>query len=110
MLGLIFIYFVGKAFYDLAKEHNKNNWLFAVLGVVSYYVGIVIGGFTVMIIYVFAMGNDMDEMNDTAIGAMGIPFGILICWLFYRILKSQWAKKEVTANSEVLDSDMINNR
>jgi hypothetical protein len=35
MLGLILIYFVGKAFYDLAGLHGKSQWGFAILGIVS---------------------------------------------------------------------------
>ena len=34
MLGLLLIYFIGKYFYDLAAEFEKNKWLYAILGVV----------------------------------------------------------------------------
>ncbi len=35
MIELVLIFFVGKAFYDLAGRHKKHQWGFAILG--SYY-------------------------------------------------------------------------
>ena len=40
MVGLILIYFTGKAFANLAEEYNKGKWLYGFLGVFSYYGGL----------------------------------------------------------------------
>jgi hypothetical protein len=39
MLGLVFIYFIGRYYYKLAENHNRSKWGFAVLGVATYYGG-----------------------------------------------------------------------
>ncbi len=44
MLGLFLLYFIGKIFYQLAEAHNKNKWVFAILGVIAYYAGTFLGG------------------------------------------------------------------
>lgn len=92
MLGILFIYFIGKYFYELAKSYEKSAWLFAVLGIVSYY----LGGFLLALTLVFAaalMEVDLyDSMGETAIGLTVIPFGLISCYLFYYILKRNWSK------------------
>ena len=50
LLGLILISFVGKAFYDLAGLHGKSQWGFAILGIATYYAGIMTAGFAMGII------------------------------------------------------------
>ena len=36
MIGLIFLYFVSKAFYRLAELYKQNKWLYGILGVVVF--------------------------------------------------------------------------
>lgn len=92
MLGIILIYFIGKYYYDLAKEYQKNHWLFAVIGVVSYYAGTFIGGLIIGAIMVSQDGGSaLDDMSDIALGFMALPVGILACWGLYKLLKKQWS-------------------
>jgi hypothetical protein len=111
MLSILFIYFIGKAFYTLAEEHNKHNWLFGILGVVSYYAGAFLGGILIGVIYVIQNPDGvMEELDDRLLSLLTIPIGLLSCWLFYRILKSQWGKQASRASEiEVLDADLLNN-
>ena len=37
MLGLLLIYWIGKKYYELATEHNRSPWGYAILGVFVYY-------------------------------------------------------------------------
>jgi len=108
MVGLILLYFVGKAFYDMAGRHNKGQWLFAILGVGTYYAGIFVGAMIVAIVYELFIGS-VDEVNDTLLGLFGLPIGVLACWGFYRILKSRWEKKETFSGSaaDVLDANLF---
>ena len=101
MLGLVLLYFVGKAFYDLAKKHGKNKWLFAILGVVSYYGGIFGAGIVLGLIGI-AYPEFLENASEFAINLMAIPVGVLICWGFYRLLKYQW-EKNVSPTEELLD-------
>jgi amino acid permease len=108
MVGLILLYFVGKAFYDLAGRHNKGQWLFAILGVGSYYAGLFIGAMIIGIVYELFIGS-VDDVNDTVLGVMALPIGVLSCWGLYRILKSRWGKVETfsATSDEVLDANFI---
>ena len=107
MIGLILVYFVGKAFYDLAGIHNKNQQLFAILGVGSYYGSLFIGGIIIAIGYEIFIGS-VEEVNETLLGFIALPIGVLSCWGFYRILKSNWEKKDIASGEgEVLDASLI---
>lgn len=107
MLGLVLIYFIGKKFYELAEVYKKHQWGFAILGVVSYYIGAFVGG------VVIAIGAELtgivaiDEMNDYVLGLLGLPFGLLACWLTYQLLEKHWSKKVVFSDSDILDEDFI---
>ncbi|WP_375560013.1 hypothetical protein ACE193_20190 [Bernardetia sp. OM2101] len=112
MLGFLFMYFIGKYFYELAQKANKTKsimWLFAVLGVVSYYAGTFIGG---VIIGLFAVLFDIEltYYPDFAITLMAVPFGILACWGFYMILKNTWKhiddRKTFIKDDDILDANL----
>lgn len=110
MVGLILLYFVGKAFYDLAGLNNRGQWLYAILGVGSYYAGLFVGAILIGISYELFFDGSIDDVNDTALGFMALPIGVLACWGFYRILKNRWEKKESfsgASSEDVLDANLI---
>ena len=45
MLGFILLYWIGKYFYKLAEKYQKSEWGYALLGIGSYYGGILLAGF-----------------------------------------------------------------
>jgi hypothetical protein len=99
MLGFLFIYFIGKYFYELANQFNKNKWLFVILGILSYYSGAFIGGIILgLISLIFAIEIDWD--NQILMNAIAIPFGLGITYLLYFLLKRKW-------NSEIKLEDSI---
>lgn len=93
MLGIFFLYWVGKYFYKLAEQHHKRKWAYAILG---------------------AFAPDLFlSVNDTLLGALLIPFGFLSCYLFYQYLKYSWntvsslktnAQQTGTINNDSMDS------
>lgn len=92
MLGFLFIYFIGKYFYTLAEEYKKNKWLFAVLGVLSYYVGgFLFGSFLVMCGYMIDEVYT-ESLSETFLTVIVIPLGLICCYLFYHILKRNWSR------------------
>ena len=105
MLGIILIYIIGKNFYRLSDENNKNNWAFAILGVVSYYATAIVA---VMIFAIFyeLYGNSIDDVNEKLLDFMSLPFGIGGCYLTYKYLEKKWEKKHFTFDDEILDRDM----
>jgi hypothetical protein len=108
MVGLILLYFVGKAFYDLAGKNGKGQWLYAILGVISYYGGSFVGGILLAIGYELFMDGSIDDLNDTLLGVLALPFGVLACWGFYHLLKNHWTRKETFAPpEEILDANLM---
>jgi len=101
------MYFVGKAFYELAHEYDKSRWGFAILGVASYYIGLMLGGVLIGIIAEIIAPGFVDETSDILLGLMCVPFGVLACWLTYRILKKNWSKPKVV-ETQTLDGGLIN--
>ena len=107
MLGLVFIYFIGKVFYALADRYDKSQWGFAILGIVSYYFGIFFGGMIIGVIYEFGLSRSVEDVNEMLLGFMCVPFGALACWGLYKILENRW--KEATRSylsEEVLDAEL----
>lgn len=102
MLGLLLIYFIGKYFYDLADNHDKNKWLFAILGVISYYFGTFIAGILIAIGYELWGVTSIENVNSLKLSFMALPIGILCCVSLYFILKRSWAKQE-TIDDTLID-------
>lgn len=96
MLGLVLLYWIGKYFYKLAEAHNKSKWGYAVLGIASYYIGIVVFSFSVGFISEIVAPGFIETMNELLLSIILIPFGILSCYALYTYLERQW-KKEAPA-------------
>ncbi len=107
MLGILLIYFIGKRFYDLAQVNKKSEWGYAIFGVLSYYLSALLGG------VILAVGSEVigymsiDEMDDTVLGLIAVPFGILGCWATYKLLEKIWAARSSNGNSEILDNEFV---
>jgi len=107
MLGLFLIYFIGKSFYQLAHDYDKSRWGFAILGIVSYYAGTFIGGMILAIIGLIANSNFVETMPHIVLSLIAVPFGLLFCWGFYKILENQWDKPSKSINNDSLDSNIL---
>lgn len=107
ILSLLLLYFIGKAFYELAHDYNKSRWGYAILGIISYYAGTFIGGAVLAIIGLLAHSDFPRNQPKIILGLMAIPFGLLGCWLFYRILVGVWNRGIMLKNDDTLDSDLL---
>ena len=106
LLGLILIFFVGKAFYELAGRHKKNQWGFAILGIATYYAGIMTAGFLMGIISELGIFS-FYEFPEAVLGIMAFPFGVLACWGTYTLLKKHWSKAKRIDAGEILDAELF---
>jgi hypothetical protein len=104
MLGVFFIYLIGKPFYELAEKHNRNGWGYAFLGVFTYYVGTFIGGMAIGLASYF-LDMDFDGINDLLLSLMAIPFGLFVSWLTYTTLKDRFTNN--TSNKNTLDDNIL---
>lgn len=107
MLSIILIYFIGKPFYNLAEAHYKNKWIFAILGVVTYYGGTFLGGFILGVFIAFGYMESLLTLPELVLGLLTLPFGLLACWGLYAILKNIWSKAVPAENNEALDGDFM---
>ncbi len=110
MLGLVLLYFVGREFYRLAEQFGKSKWLFAILGIMSYYAGLFLGGIIVALIFAIISPDAFYEetYNELLLSLLALPIGLLSCWIFYRVLKKIWEGVELkTSNTDILDDDLF---
>lgn len=107
MLGLLLIFFLGKWFYSLAEKYNKHKWGFAILGVVTYYVGTFIAGIFIGIISVVANLDSLLALPDVVLGLIALPFGVLAAWGLYKILENNWKKHEIENPADQLLDDQL---
>jgi hypothetical protein len=107
MLGLIFLYYIGKSYYDLAGFHDKNQWGYAIFGIVNYYACTFLGGFILAIALALLAPNFLENTSETALGYMALPFGLLGCWGIYAFLKRRWENVvEPVSDSTLLDDTL----
>jgi len=106
MLGLLVIYFIGKKFFDLATEFERNKWGFALAGVASYYIGTFIGGIVITIFLELFLDKSIDEANDLGLALIALPFGLIASWALYVLLKKNWRQHPSSFNSDILDEDI----
>ena len=104
MIGLLILFFIGKAFFTLAQKHNRNKWLFGILSVVIYYGSAFLGGMLIGVIAIATENEQIFEMSDFALNLIALPFGLLSVGLAYYILKRTWEKNPKDQNPDLLDS------
>ncbi len=94
MLGIILIYFIGKQFYKLADEFEKNRWGISILGVMSYYVGQILFVIGVLLSDELLDTNFITDNNESRLSLIALPMGILICAGLYFLLQKNWNKNK----------------
>ena len=105
MLGFLLIYFIWKYYSELAVEHNKSKWGYALLGIATYYIGTFIGGLAIGIIDLL-VGTDLVESNTIILSLIALPFGLLFVWALYKILENKW-KTQKFPEGDSLDNDLL---
>jgi amino acid permease len=113
MLGILLIYFMAKPFYSLAEEHDKNKWLYAIMGVGIYYLGTIIGGIILGIFLFVSQGieaiDNLQNTNETILGLICVPFGLAVVWVVHHFLKKHLERKYEQPNDDninILDRNL----
>ncbi|MEZ4802466.1 MAG: hypothetical protein R2797_06805 [Gelidibacter sp.] len=102
MLEIAIIYFIGRYFYRLAEDYKQNKWLFVILGVVTYFVGAIIGGIVLFLLDLqFEMGIDWE--SKFLLTLILLPFAVATCYLLHYLLKRNWEKSSVVVKDEIRD-------
>ena len=99
-LGYIFLFYIGFYFYRLAENHNKNKWLFAVIGIVAYFVG-VIGYPLYLRIFNF---EEIRGFDITSISLKSFLIGLICVFFLFQVLNFIWNRKK---NVNIKEIDKI---
>ena len=103
-IGLLI--FIGRRYYNLALQYGKTGWLYVFLGIVSFFFGVFVGAIIVVVVCEIGLEISIDEVHDLLLDVLCIPFGIGLCWGFYKLLQSSWSKPKATID-DVLDANLI---
>ena len=97
-LGYILVFYIGFYFYRLAENHKKNKWLYTMVGVSTYLVGI-----SIYPLYLrFFVFNDLNEIELTIINWKSFLIGLASIFILFQVLSIIWGRKE-KANKEEID-------
>ncbi|TDO98554.1 hypothetical protein [Flavobacterium sp. 245] len=111
MLGILFIYWIWKAFADLAEDNGKNKWLYFFIGIVSYYGGTIISGFILGI--VLAILGDVSAVEEDSMNPgwnlLFVLCGGLACYGIYKLLEYRGEKERELLKEDSIDNIGINN-
>lgn len=105
MIGLICVCFIGKYFYKLAKAYKQNSLVFVVLGILSFYFGVIVLG-NVILYFVIEFSNYNSGFIVSSFfgtGLLTMPFGIGSACLFHYLLEKMWKKSEKLIKDEIQD-------
>lgn len=106
---ILLLFLIALTYYSLAKEHNKSNlWLWAIIGIVVYYVGGIIlafffGVFGFLLMDLLSASSEGLNIQGLE-NLLGLIGGIIGSFVLYRYLKHRWAKSAVD-NEDVLDEE-----
>lgn len=107
MLGLILLYWIGKYFYKLAEKYDKSKWGFAILGIAVYYGGIIFFSVITGIILELTAPDTLENINETLLGLLMLPFGILSCYILYKQLEKNWDRNKPINEIEQIGNQNI---
>nr|WP_294787854.1 hypothetical protein [uncultured Flavobacterium sp.] len=107
MIGILFIYWIWKAFTNLAVQYEKNKWGYFGIGMVSYYGGTLLSGFIVGLLSAFTGGLEVVDDEGFKNEGWSILFvlcGGLACYGVYKLLESKGEKEKALSGKEGIES------
>ena len=99
-LGYIFLFYIGFYFYRLAENHNKNKWLFAVIGIVVYFVGVI--GYPLYLRIINF--EEIRGFDITSISLKSFLIGLICVFFLFQVLNFIWNMKK---NVNIKEIDKI---
>ena len=107
MIGILFIYWIWKAFSNLAVEYDKNKWKYFFIGFGSYYGGVILGGIIVGVTLGLMNGFESvanENFDDAGWSILYIIFGGLTCYGIYKFLENKLEKERELNRKEGIES------
>ena len=100
MFSILFIYFIGKRFYDLAEAYKQNKWAYAVLGILIYFAAGFILGLGLGVLDLF-FDWQIDWDRNSILKVISIVIGVLAVWGFHVFLKKRWAGLQLPIEDDI---------
>jgi hypothetical protein len=107
MIGILLIYWIWKAFSNLAIENDKNKWKYFFIGLGSYY-GITFSA-AILYVIIIALTNGIDALDDESYYNSGLDFvcailGGLASYGVYKFLENKGLQEKELLRKEGIDS------
>ncbi len=93
MIEFIILITAGKSFYQLAIDHNKQKWVYGILGPVTYFISALFFGLILGFLNEMFSWN-IDFGNKILMTLIALPICGASTYLLYRILKMKWEKEQ----------------
>ena len=98
---LLILYLIGKPFYKLAAQYDKNKWLFAQFGILVFCIGgSLLSNLIILLLMVANIARAPE--NETIITYSTLFAGMFCHWTFKRFLVRRWNKKK-DSDDTILD-------
>ena len=95
MLGIFLIYWIGKKYYNLATQHGRSPWGFAILAVAIYYgIQLILG--IILAITIPDIMADLDSSTEMMLNIIGVPISLGGWYLVLIYLRRKWEKEADT--------------
>lgn len=96
-LGYIFVFYIGFYYYRLAENHKKYKWLFAIVGIATYFTGSAIYPLYLW----FFTSSEIPISESSKIAIQSFFIGLLCVFALFHILDFFWNRKEKTNQKEI---------
>lgn len=96
-LGYIFLFYVGFYFYRLAENHQKNKWFFGGIGIITYFIGIIIYP-----LYLRTLKHeDIENFDVTSVSFTSFLVGFLFVFIIFQLLNFIWIRKKKVNKKDI---------
>ncbi len=102
----VFVYLIGRQFYQLANQYGRNKLGFAIIGVLFYYLSSMLPFLLFLMLESLGWRFPPSAMPISYI--IGIPVGLLSIWLFYILIQKKFEQGNPQNSSDDLLDDSIN--
>ena len=97
ILIYILLFYIGFYFYRLAENHNKNKWVFGILGIGIYFIGL----FIYPMYARFFSELEVEELEVVIVSLKSFLIGLLFVFISFQILSIVWSRKRKIAKNEI---------
>lgn len=107
LISWIFTYFIGKYFYDLAREFQRKAWPYTLLGVACFQGAQVLFGIIVFFVADQTGHHDIFRKDLRYLKLLAILAGLIVAIVSYTLVRQNFERKTIHTDVDVLDGEFI---